>query len=198
MAATGRANMGGLIATRGTRRLIKHYNDIFSGGHNPPNIDTTRQRIFADGQLLQFFTNPGSLPIRDIIMHDQFFLPPDDQVNHKNLLKRWKYYLSIELQSQNQIDLTKYIAAVLNFPSGAAGPLGKNANGDRYKRIHFDCVQAAPGQNQIVVQSDEYRLKGANDEDDTGLLKNTAYSLIVLITDPIKNAPDPQDPQNIQ
>jgi hypothetical protein len=190
--------MGGLIATRGTRRLIKHYNDIFSGGANPPNIDTTRRRIFANNQLMQCFTNPGSKPIYDIIMLDPFFLPGDDQVNHKNLLKRWKYYLNQELQSPNQKDMTKYIATVLNFATGVNGALAKNANGDRYKRIHFDCVQAAPGQNQTVVQSDEYRLKGANDDDDTGLLKNTAYSLIVLITDPIKNAPDQRDPQNIQ
>jgi hypothetical protein len=186
--------MGGLIATRGTRRLVRHYNDIF----DKQSIATTKTKIMDNPQVLQCFTNPAGLPIFEITHLDGNTFLPARSADHPNLLKRWDYYLHREMQSQNQIKLTQFIAAVLNFPSGRTGPLGDNQRGDRYKRIHFDCIQAAPGQSQTVVQSDEYRLKGANDsdDDDRGLLKSAAYSLIVLITDPIQNAPDPLDNQN--
>jgi hypothetical protein len=187
--------MGALIATRGTRRLAKLYNNRFDKG----SISATRRTILEDAVLTALFSTPTttSLPIYEITNHDQAtFLPPPSS-NHPNLLKRWDYYLHREFQQSNQELLRRYISDVLNLQSGINGPLGTNANGDTYVAIHFDCVEAAPGQSQIVVQSDEYKLKN-NDSDDTGMLKNSAYSLIVLITDPVKNAPDPIDNQNYQ
>jgi len=187
--------MGGLIQTRGTRRLVKHYNGLFDKG----SISSTRKTILVDPVLVALFTTPAaaSLPIFDITNHDPgTFLPPPS-ANHPNLLKRWDYYLRYELVQHNHELLRKYIADVLNLQSGLNGPLGTNTNNDLYVAIHFDSIQAAPGQSQIVAQSDEYKLKN-NDSDDTAVLKNTAYSLIVLITDPIKNAPDPIDNQNYQ
>ena len=187
--------MGALIATRGTRRLVRHYNGLFDKG----SISNTRKAILNDAVLTAIFSTATttSLPIFDITNHDPNKFLPSPSNDHPNLLKRWNYYLHYEFQQPNQELLRRHISDVLNLQSGLNGPLGANTNNDAYVAIHFDCVQAAPGQSQTVVQSDEYKLKN-NDSDDTALLKNTAYSLIVLVTDPVKNAPDPIDNPNYQ
>lgn len=189
--------MGGLIQTRGTRRLIKHYNQLF----NRATLHATRTTIINDAVLSAIFTTPArmSRPIVDITNHNPgVFLPPAHH-DHPNLLRRWDFYLRTELTPQNQELLRGYLAQALNLQSGVNGATGTNAKGDNYAAIHFDCIEAKPPQTQIVLQSDEYKLKGANDDDDTGLLRNTAYSMIVLVTAPISNAaPVPPDNQNIQ
>ena len=175
---------------------MRHYNQIFS-----KKLDQTRKAIIQDGVLSALFDTPtnGTTPIREITQHNKnLFLPPDDQTNHKNLLKRWDFYLVNEFHPDNQELLRGFLSKALNLQSGANGPTGENQNHDRYVAIQFDCVQAAQGQGQTVLQSDEYKLKGNNNDDDKRLLKNTAYSMIVLVTDPISNAAqDPLDDQNI-
>ena len=120
----------------------------------------------------------------------KLFLPPHDPTNHKNLLKRWDYYLGNELTFANHELIRGFIWSVVNGPSGLRGANAQNSQGDTYTVIRFDCVE---GTNQTVLQSDEYHLKNG-DTDDTGLSAVTAYSKIVLITAPTA-APIPLDPQ---
>ena len=183
--------MGALIATKGTRRLVKALNAAFDKG----SIATTKTAIAGDNTLLQLFkTTNGSAPVIQSICNNTtgkgLFLPPQDNTNHKNLLKRWNFFLGNELSNPNHELIRKFIWQVINGPSGLSGPNAKNSNGDVYAAIKFDCVE---GTNQTVLGSDEYRLKG-NDDDDTGLVRTTAFFKIVLITAPTA-APDPLDPQ---
>src|SRR5882757_5579863 len=161
--------MGALIATRGTQRLVRHYNQLFNKGTLPG----TRKTIINDAVLLAIFTTPaatGALPILDITTHNPgVFLPSHDNANHPNLLQRWDFYLRKEFSHDNQELLRRFLAAALNLQSGVNGPTGTNEKGDNYVAIHFDCVQAKPPQTQTVLQSDEYKLKGNNEDDDKGL-----------------------------
>jgi hypothetical protein len=191
--------MGGLIATRGTQRLIKHFNGLFG-----KDFDRTRKEIIRNTPLRDTFMNPsayGALPILDITNYQingkKIFLP-DQSNDHPNLLKRWTYFLGNEFPHDNQEMLRGYLAKALNLQSGENGPTGTNEKGHNYVAIQFDCIQAKPNGAQMVLQSDEYKLKGNNEDDDTGLKKSKAFSLIVLVTEPIKNAPDSLDNQNIQ
>jgi hypothetical protein len=184
--------MGALIATKGTRRLIKALNSAFDKG----SISATKTSIAGDAALLQLFNTPsGTAPIIQSICNNatgkQLFLPPQDDNNHKNLLKRWKFFLGNELSNPNHELIRKFIWQVINGPSGLTGPNAKNSKGDVFAAIRFDCVE---GNIQTVLASDEYRLKG-NDDDDTGLVKSTAFLKIVLITAPTANTTDPLDPQ---
>jgi hypothetical protein len=184
--------MGALIATKGTRRLVKALNAAFDKG----SISATKAAIAGDTALAALFSTPsGTAPIIQAICNNTtgkgLFLPPHDATNHKNLLKRWNFYLGNELSFANHELIRKFIWQVINGPSGLAGPNAKNSNGDVYAAIKFDCVE---GGNQTVLPSEEYRLKG-NDDDDTGLVKSTAFLKIVLITAPTSNTTDPLDPQ---
>jgi hypothetical protein len=183
--------MGALIATKGTRRLINAFNSAFSRNQ----MRTTKDAINGDAQLKQLFSTPsGNAPVIQSICRNPtgkvLFLPPNDPVNHKNLLLRWDFYLGNELSNTNHELLRGFIWNVINGPTGLPGPNAPNAQGDVYAAIRFDCVE---GPNQIVLQSDEYHLKNS-DTDDTGLSQATAYSKIVLITAPTA-ANIPQDPQ---
>jgi hypothetical protein len=189
--------MGALIQTRGTQRLVRHYNQLFNKGA----LDQTRKTIIADAVLVALFSTPtnASLPIRDITNHNSaVFLPPIDNTNHPNLLARWDFFLHFEFAQANHELLRGFLANALNLQSGANGPTGVNQKGDNYTAIHFDCVQAAAGQPQTVLQSDEYKLKGNDEDNDTGLVRAKAYSLIVLVTALISNNAPPPDNQNIQ
>ncbi len=90
--------MGGLVNTRGTRHLVKHYNDIFDVG----NLPTTKAAIVNDAFLSNIFQKPTGTAIRDIINHNQgLFLPSN--ANHPNLLARWDFFLKNELFGNNHI-----------------------------------------------------------------------------------------------
>ena len=183
--------MGGLIATKGTRRLIKKLNTAF--GRN--QISDTKTTIAGDATLTGLFSTPsGNAPIIQLICNNikgkKLFLPPHDATNHKNLLKRWDYYLGNELTFANHELIRGFIWSVINGPGGLLGANAQNSQGDTYTVIRFDCVE---GLNQTVLQSDEYHLKNG-DTDDTGLSAATAYSKIVLVTAPTA-APFPRDPQ---
>jgi hypothetical protein len=193
--------MGALIASRGTQRLVKHYNKLF----NFQKLKDTRKIIIQNQALKDLFTNPsaaGATPILDItefkVNNKKIFLP-DDSNDHPHLLKRWRFFLGQpEFSHDNQEKLRGFLAHALNLQSGETGPTGTNERGDHYGAIHFDCVEAKSPQTQTVLQSDEYKLKGNSEDDDTGMVKAKAFSMIVLVTEPIKNAPDQQDDQKIQ
>jgi hypothetical protein len=183
--------MGALIATKGTRRLIKQLNTAFGRAQ----MATTKATIAGDAALTSLFSTPsGNAPIIQSICNNtkgkKLFLPPNDPVNHKNLLKRWDYYLGNELTFANHELIRGFIWSVINGPSGLQGANAANPQGNTYTAIRFDCVE---GPNQTVLQSDEYHLKNG-DKDDTGLSAATAYSKIVLVTAPTA-APIPQDNQ---
>ena len=184
--------MGALIGTRGTRRLVGHYNHIF----NSANIGDTRNAIINDATLFGLFATPNTaLPIWQITKRNPgLFLPLG--TGHPNLLKRWAFYLQYEFTQANQECLRGFLASALNLANNVVNGLnGKNADGVTYVAVKFDCIEATPPQGQNVLQSDEYRLAN-NDTDDSKLDKTTAYSKIVLVTDPISGAaPVPLDPQ---
>jgi hypothetical protein len=181
--------MGALIATRGTRRLIGHYNHIF-------NAANTRNAIIGDSVLYGLFTTPNtSLSISQITKRKPgLFLPLGS--GHPNLLRRWDFYLQHEFAQANHELLRGYIAYALDLGNNVVnGANGKNADGVTYAAIKFDCIEATPPQTQTVLQSDEYRLAN-NDTDDSKLDKASAHSKIVLVTGPISAAaPVPLDPQ---
>jgi hypothetical protein len=179
--------MGALIQTKGTRRLINQLNTAFGA-----NIAATKAAIAADANLNSLFTNPsGSAPIIQTICKNatgaQLFLPPADNVNHKNLLVRWDFYLGKELSNGNHELIRGFIWSVINGPNGLQGANANNSDGYPYSGIRFDCVE---GNIQTVLQSDEYDLKVG----DTSLSSATAYSKIVLVTSPTIS-PTPRDNQ---
>ncbi len=188
--------MGGLIATRGTRRLVTHYNHIF----NSAQIMATRAMIIADnvpGGLNQLFTTPSATPIRDITQRNNHFLP--SPVGHPNLLQRWDYYLQRELSQTNHDRLRTFISQVLNLANPGANQLSQNGDNPprTYTAIRFECIEADtstnPPQTQNVLKSDEYDLVN-HDTDDSHLDYNSAYLKIVLVTGPTAS-PTPRDPQ---
>jgi hypothetical protein len=193
---SGRANMGSLIATRGTRRLVTHYNHIF----NSLQIMATRAMIIADnapGGLYALFATPSGTPIRDITQRNNQFLP--SPVGHPNLLQRWDFYLRHELTQTNHDRLRALIAQALNLANPGANQLGQNGDNPSrtYTAIRFECIEADahanPPQTQTILQSDEYDLLN-HDADDSGLNFTSAYSKIVLVTSPTAS-PTPRDPQ---
>jgi hypothetical protein len=190
--------MGALIATRGTRRLVTHYNHIF----NSAQINTTRNTIINDAVpqigLYDLFTTPSKSArmIRDITRRNNLFLP--SFADHPNLQARWDYYLQYEFDQLNQERLRTLIAQALNLADRRVDrPNGKNQDGHHYAAIRFECIEADPHanppQSQTVLQSDEYDLR-ARDTDDSGLDITSAHSKIVLVTAPTAS-PTPIDAQ---
>jgi hypothetical protein len=172
--------MGALVNTRGTRHLVNHYNTIFGVAKFP----TTRTTILNDRFLSNTFQRPTGTAIRDIINHNAgLFLPSN--TNHPNLLARWDFFLRNEFVGNNHILLAGFIWNALNNTNRFADP---------YTAIYFDCVEASAGQQQAVLQSDEYKLNN-NDQDDKKMDKAAAYSKIVLVTAPTNNIVTPLDPQ---
>jgi hypothetical protein len=196
--------MGGLIQTRGTHRLVNHYNHIF----NAVNIGDTKTAILNDAQpnvgLLDLFrtSSANARMIRDITQRQintgqpvNRFLPLP--TGHPNLLRRWDFDLQVEFDQANQERLRALIAQVLNLANPSPLHLGTNQDNITYASIRFECIEANQGQTQTILQSDEYDLLSNNN--DSGLSRASAYSKIVLVTDPISNAaPVPPDNQNIQ
>src|SRR5712675_1972574 len=95
--------MGALIATRGTQRLVNHFNKLFG-----KNFDNTRTTIIQETPLKNIFINPsasGALPILDItnyVINGKKIFLPDASNDHPNLLKRWIYFLGNEFPHDNQ------------------------------------------------------------------------------------------------
>ena len=190
--------MGALIQTRGTRRLVTHYNHIF----NSAQILATRTTIINDTAahgLYSLFTTPSKTArmIRDITQRNGLFLPSG--VGHPHLLQRWDYYLQNELDQLNQDRLRALIAQALNLANPTSNQLGQNEDSPprTYVAIRFECIEADPHanppQDQTILQSDEYDLL-TDDTDDSGLDFNSGYSKIVLVTG-LTASPTPIDAQ---
>jgi len=176
--------MGALVNTKGTRRLIRHFNNIFDA--RPNGLAATKAHINGDPNLLFLFSTPGATaPTIRNITNDAFFLP-NPHANHANLPKRWKFFLFHELTLPNHELIRSAIWRGLN---------GTNAVGDRYVAIRFDCIE---GTRQDIFTSDEYLLNNNDDDtNDNGHLERTKPVLkIVLVTSPTK-APDPIDDQGL-
>ena len=180
--------MGALIATRGTQRLATHYTHIF----NSAQINGTRNTIINDATanvgLYDLFTTSSKTArmIRDITRRNEaLFLPSG--AGHPHLLLRWDYYLENEFDQVNQERLRALLAHALNLADKRVDqPNGANEDGRVYAAIRFECIEADPHanppQSQTVLQSDEYDLMPNND--DSALDVTTAYSKIVLVTEP--------------
>lgn len=163
--------MGGLVLTKGTRRLMDWYNNKC---FDKNSLTGTRNAIAADGGLLSLFSTPaGATPVIQQICHNltgaSIFLPPY-HASHPHLLIRWDYFLGYVLQPANHELLRSYLWNAINN--------GISQYGDPYTAIVVDCVE---DKNQTILQSDEYLVKG-NDPDDKALDASTAYSHITLVT----------------
>jgi hypothetical protein len=177
--------VGGLILTKGTRRLMDWYNNHC---FNNASMSGTQNAILGDAGLYSLFSTPaGSTPVIQQICQNatgkSIFLPPY-HASHPNLLIRWDYYLGYGLQHANHELLRAYLWSAINN--------GVNASGYAYTAIVVDCVE---DKIQTVLQSDEYLVKG-NDPDDKALDTSTAYSHVTLVTQAMSTqTPVSLDPQ---
>jgi|SRR6185437_7006921 hypothetical protein len=175
--------MGALIATKGTRRLINHFNKIFK----KQQIDATRNLIGGDPDLLYLFQTPAlnQTTILSITDQNTYFFPSDPNGKHPNLLRRWRFFLQNELLT-NAPDNHEALREAL-----AEGLWGTNFHGDPYTAIKFDCVE---GPNQMVLVSDEYLLnKNDNADDNDAVLDRSAPYLKIVLVTAATRAPGPRD-----
>jgi hypothetical protein len=177
--------MGGLIMTKGTRRLMNWYNNHCFDQNSLPQV---RQKILqnpGNGLYSLFATPAGNMPVIQQITHNpagaQIFLPPYDPQHHPHLLIRWDYYLGSILTNVNHELLRGYLWNAINNGLTAV-------RNDPYTAIVVDCVE---GNIQTVLQADEYLLDANGNLD-----PSTAYSHITLITQAMSTQlPVPIDPQ---
>jgi hypothetical protein len=177
--------MGALIATKGTRRLVNHFNTIFRKG----NIDVTRSIIHDDQALQDMFSNPCHNETRILSITDQNtrFFPKDPNDKHPNLLRRWRFFLEYDLSTDSPDNHELLRSALWQ------GLAGTNFNNDSYSAIQFDCVE---GTSQTILVSDEFLLtKNDNPNDNDAILdKANPVLRMVLVTGPT-SAPGPRDDQ---
>ena len=171
--------MGGLVLTKGTRHLIKHFQKEFKGNRlaqlrtdNILGTTTPIKDAFANGAVdLLWLTNNVKHQHSPRPNNDHLCLLPDDgSVGQNHLEKRWLYFLTSTnarvLTASNHQIIRMAISSVLNDPS--------------YDHIDFDCIDCP---TQTVFCADEYDNSGANP---------AKYLRIVLGTPPMdKLADDP-------
>jgi hypothetical protein len=172
--------MGGLVLTKGTRHLIKHFQKAF----RPPRLNQLRSdNIRGTATLIKdaFADNTMDLlGLTNIIKHNhsprgdhRSLLPDDSSSGQPHLEARWIYFLSnnanVLTPTHHQV-IRGLISMVLNDPS--------------YDHIDFDCIECS---TQTVFYADEFDNSGAK------------YLRIVLGTPPMtKLSGDPNlelDPQ---
>lgn len=174
--------MGGLVLTKGTRHLIKHFQKEFKANRlsdlRSDNILGTTIPIkdaFADNSM-------DLLALTNTVKHNhsprgdhKCLLPDDNSGGQPHLEARWIYFLSNNanvLTPANHQIIRQLISMVLNDTS--------------YDHIDFDCIDCP---TQTVFYADEY--------DNTG--QPVKYLRIVLGTPPLnKFTGDPNlelDPQ---
>jgi hypothetical protein len=173
--------MGGLVLTKGTRHLIKHFCKEFSGGR----LKNLREdNILASGTNIRVaFADPGNdlSVLTNIIKHshsprgdNKCLLPDDNSGGQPHLEVRWILFLNSILSPDNHKKIKDGILKVLFDNS--------------YDHIDFDCVESTC---QDVLVSDEF------DKPETANPKK--YLRIVLLTAAMSKYPgDPNlelDPQ---
>jgi hypothetical protein len=132
--------MGGLIQTRGTKRLAAHYYyefDTYIEFYRQSSVITyfirngSHLNVWDD--IIQNIRNDNTTdPLGDFPDHtdrgDKLCLIPGDKKSHKNLLRRWKLYLKKVLPPTQHDQLIDAIYTALSD--------------DTYGYIVFDVVQA--------------------------------------------------------
>jgi hypothetical protein len=173
--------MGGLIQTKGTMRLVAHYNNEFStffsiytapAKSNLFNRNSGTNPNAAGGHIdlwgiTQTLTDPHSTR-----PDNKCLLPPDDRVNHHNLLPRWKFFLQNTLAQANRDALADQILVGLNFGGAATA----------YESICFDVT---PDANQSI--------SGFASATDPSIYYVTIHTLEMPVVGPHRNDPPPLD-----
>jgi hypothetical protein len=140
------AGMGGLVLTKGTRHLIKHFQNEFSGGRlknlREDNILGTGTKIknaFADSNVnlaeLTYTVKHGHSGRGD----KRCLLPDDNSSGQPHLEARWMLFLNSILYPDNHKKIREAISKVLDDTS--------------YDHIDFDCIEST---DQTVFVADEF------------------------------------------
>jgi hypothetical protein len=142
------AGMGGLVLTKGTRHLIKHFQGEFSGG----KLKNLREdKILGSGtKIVDAFDNShvDLAVLTDLIRHGhsgrpdgdkRCLLPDDSSGGQPHLEARWMLFLNTILSAENHQKIREAIVKVL-----------KNRS---YDHIDFDCIESTA---QDVFISDEF------------------------------------------
>ena len=167
--------MGGLVLTKGTRHLIKHFQKEFKGNRlddlrNDPIDGTTTliKDVFANSAVdLLWLTNnvKHRHSQRQNPADMKCLLPDDNSAGQAHLEARWIYFLTASnnnvLTPTNHQKIRHCISTVLNDNS--------------YGSIDFDCIECDP---QTVFFADEFDNNGAK------------YLRIVLGTPPMDKSPN--------
>jgi hypothetical protein len=175
--------MGGLVRTKGTILLARHFEKAFKANR----LDDLRTQPI-DGTTIPIksvFNDPSMtlLDLTNIVKHPhsghpqkKCLLPDSYPPGHGHLEKRWLYFLGNHpnvLTSSNHVKIREAIFKVLDDTS--------------YDHIEFDCIECP---TQDVFSADEYDNSGGNPR---------KYLRIVLGTRPMsKFTGDPNlelDPQ---
>jgi hypothetical protein len=116
--------MGALIMTRGTKRLVAHYNDEFDtwiqfyrGNINVFDINTyggNRIRIWDDVVQNAAMVDAGSPGNGHSTAANAPTLLPPPHPKHQNLLSRWQFFLQTVLSPENNKKLAKGIYDALH------------------------------------------------------------------------------------
>ena len=112
--------MGGLIMTKGTRRLKNHYNEEFStwiAFYRQPDIVTIFDRGNTDisiwKDVVNYITDPNSPANGHTSDPEDPTLLPQKDPGHKHLRRRWKFFLEKILTQANQNLLADKVHAAL-------------------------------------------------------------------------------------
>jgi len=102
--------MGGLIMTKGTRRLKNHYNEEFStwiAFYRQPDIVTIFDRGNTDisiwKDVVNYITDPNSPANGHTSDPEDPTLLPQKDPGHKHLRRRWKFFLEKSWHKQIKI-----------------------------------------------------------------------------------------------
>jgi hypothetical protein len=147
--------------------------DLADGKGGAIPVGTTVTGVAAaGGQTVVTLSNP----VPNTIVNDRISFA---NINHRNLVRRWRYYLSLELTATNQSLIQSAIISGL-FDTSVTAMV----------------FQAIEDRNQNVLVGIEYQTTNATagDTEDSNLVFGTKYISVALIT-PRTKAPDPLDPQ---
>lgn len=134
--------MGGLIMTKGTRRLISHFNKEFGSSAAHGNIAYYRQQA-----NLAYFDRQGGTAVAPPYLYnvsEQLNIYPPDNPNHANLKRRWQFFLATPAQgltANNDLTIFDNIYDALHRRT--------------YESITFDAIEDTNNLGQQVLVSDE-------------------------------------------
>jgi hypothetical protein len=116
--------MGGLIMTRGTKRLVAHYNDEFDTWIDFYRSATIINKFNRSGSdidvwaaLIATIVDPAAPGNGHAAAANTPTLLPPPHPKHANLHKRWKYFLQNDLKQINRNKLADHIFTALCDPS---------------------------------------------------------------------------------